>query len=172
MGGLSGGLAAVCLLHAELAAETAQSRWQVFTPEQAAVVVAVTACIIPTDDTPGARETSVARFIDRWLARHEPESRPVYTTGLLDLERRTRARHPHAGSFASLTEPQQLALLTPIEKSEFFGLLRSHSILGYLGAPSYGGNLGEVGWKAIGFENHGIWQAPFGWYDTPGNNAR
>jgi gluconate 2-dehydrogenase gamma chain len=172
MGGLSAGLAAARLVHAELVEETNQAGWQTFTPEQAALLEAVTACVIPTDDAPGAREAGVVRFIDRWLNRYEPDSKPAYTTGLQDLERRTRAKHPRAASFAALTPPQQIALLTTIEKSDFFGLVRSHSVMGYLGAPSYGGNRGEVGWKAIGFENHGIWQAPFGWYDTPGNDAR
>jgi gluconate 2-dehydrogenase gamma chain len=171
MGALTAGAAAVRLVHAEIGAEVDQTDWQTFTPAQAVMVEAMTACIIPTDDSPGAREAGVARFIDRWLSRYEPENKAAYATGLQDLERRTRSRHPRAPSFASLTEAQQSALLRSIEASDFFRLVRNHTVMGYLGAPSYGGNRNEVGWKAIGFQNHGIWQAPFGWYDTPGNDA-
>jgi gluconate 2-dehydrogenase gamma chain len=172
VGGLAVGLTAVRAVHAEIAGVDGQARWKTFTARQAALVEAVTACIIPTDDAPGAREAGVTRFIDRWLAQYEPESRPVYVTGLQDLERRVRAKHPRSSAFGSLSETRQVALLGEIEQGDFFLLVRNHAMMGYLGHPSYGGNRGEVGWKAVGFENHGISSAPFGWYDTPGNDAR
>jgi len=149
-----------------------QTARQFFSAHQAEEVEAIAACIIPADDAPGAREAGVVRFIDRWLAKHEPESQSVYTAGLADLAHRVQTQHPGATSFAALPEAEQLALLHDIEKSDFFGLVRSHSIMGYLSHPSHGGNRGEVGWKAVGFQNHGIWQAPFGWYDQEGHDAR
>lgn len=173
MGGVGASLTLVQALHAEVLAEAgAAPAWLTFTAPQAALVDAMTACIIPTDDAPGAHEAGVTTFIDRWIAKHEPESKARYAAGLDDLEHRVRAAHPQARSFTALTEAQQVALLQTIESGTFFALVRTHAIMGYLGAPSYGGNRGEAGWKAVGFENHGIWSAPFGWYDRPGHDAR
>ena len=42
-------------------------KFEFFTPEQAVEVEAIAARIIPTDDTPGAREAGVIYFIDRAL---------------------------------------------------------------------------------------------------------
>jgi gluconate 2-dehydrogenase gamma chain len=167
-----GGLAAVRLVHSELQGTASETAWQTFTPAEAAVVEAMTGCIIPADDAPGARQAGVVRFIDRWIARYEPESKAVYAAGIKDVTARTATQHPRAASFAALPEAEQVALLTAIERTDFFGLMRGHAIMGYLGAPSYGGNRGEAGWKAIGFQNHGIWQAPFGWYDREENRGR
>jgi hypothetical protein len=56
--------------------------------------------------------------------------------------------------------------LKEIEKTPFFGQTRFATIVGMFGNPSYGGNLDQAGWKLIGFEAHGIYQPPFGWYDA------
>ena len=173
LGGVGASLTLVQSVHAEMLAEVgAPPTWLTFTAKQAALVDAMTACIIPTDDAPGAHETGVTTFVDRWIAKHEPTSKARYLTGLDDLEQRARAAHPEARSFTTLTEAQQVAVLQTIEKDPFFALVRTHAIMGYLGAPQYGGNRGGAGWKAVGFQNHGIWSAPFGWYDRPGTDAR
>jgi gluconate 2-dehydrogenase gamma chain len=52
-----------------------------------------------------------------------------------------------------------------MEHSEFFELVRLHTIMGFLANPNYGGNRDEVGWKAIGFENRMFFDPPFGYYD-------
>ncbi len=49
---------------------------------------------------------------------------------------------------------------------DFFELLRTHTLYGFLGNPSYGGNRDRVGWKLIGFDNHMAYQPPFGYYDA------
>lgn len=45
-----------------------QAPWEFFTPEEAADFDAVSAQIVPTDETPGAREARVVRFADHALA--------------------------------------------------------------------------------------------------------
>ena len=52
--------------HAALSQAT--PKLEFFTPEQAVEVEDIAAQIIPTDDTPGAREARVIYFIDRALA--------------------------------------------------------------------------------------------------------
>jgi gluconate 2-dehydrogenase gamma chain len=54
--------------HAHRAAKSsAPQKFQFFTPEEAAEIDAITARIIPSDETPGAREAGVVYFIDRAL---------------------------------------------------------------------------------------------------------
>ena len=57
-------------------------------------------------------------------------------------------------------------MLKSIEKTPFFGQTRFATVVGMFGNPSYGGNAGEVGWKLLGFQAHGIYPPPFGYYDA------
>jgi hypothetical protein len=56
-----------------------------------------------------------------------------------------------------------------IEQTEFFDLLRTLTVLGFLGDSSYDGNRVRVGWKQIGFEPRMSHQQPFGFYDSATN---
>jgi gluconate 2-dehydrogenase gamma chain len=141
--------------------------FQVLTADQAADLEAATAQIVPADETPGAKEARVVYFIDKSLATFAKEQRPIFEKGLKDLRSRTAKVNRNAKSFAALTEDQQIAVLTKLEKdkSEFFEALRSATIVGMLANPEYGGNYNKVGWKVIGFDDRFSWSAPFGWYD-------
>ena len=57
-----------------------------FTPEQATAVEAIATQIIPTDDTPGAREARVVSFIDRALVTFEYDRQSDYTEDLGELK--------------------------------------------------------------------------------------
>ena len=70
-----------------------------FTPEQALEVEAMTAQIIPTDETPGAREAQVVHFIDRALVTFDQERQEDYTSGLAGLEAATRGALPGVEPF-------------------------------------------------------------------------
>jgi hypothetical protein len=72
-----------------------------------------------------------------------------------------------AKSFAALSDTQQIAVLTALEKekSQFLGEIRSATIVGMLANPEYGGHSNKIGWKMIGFEDRYSWGSPFGWYD-------
>ena len=141
--------------------------WLVLTPEQAAVLDAVTAQIIPTDDTPGAREAKVVRFIDRSLTTWLKPDQPDLEKALAALSKATKEHSAAAASFAALADADQLAVLTAFEKSdpEAFGGLRGLTMLGMFTNPSYGGNFEKSGWKAIGFVDQFAWSPPFGYYD-------
>jgi gluconate 2-dehydrogenase gamma chain len=153
--------------HAHAAAQAdAPVALQFFSPEQAIEIEAAAAQIIPSDETPGAREARVVYFIDRALVTFERDKQAAYTQGLKDLENKTKSLFPQADKFSSLSQAQQVQLLEAIDQSEFFELLRVHTIIGFLARPEYGGNHGEVGWKLIGFENKGVYSPPFGYYDA------
>lgn len=81
-----------------------------FTPAQRATVGAMAQQIIPTTDTPGAREAGVPRFIELMVADwFNDAERTVFVDGLADLERRA------GGSFADMSAVDQLELLESLE---------------------------------------------------------
>jgi len=146
-------------------------RFQFFSLEQAAEVEAIAAQIIPGGESPGARDAHVVDFIDRILVTLDRDKQSQYIEGLKELRRRTRERFPDAKEFSALTFDQQIQLLTAVEKSDFFELVRFHTIVGFLARPEYGGNHDEVGWKLIGFEDQMTFEPPFGYYDREENKA-
>ena len=151
--------------HAQHAAQSSPAKFQFFSPQDAFEVDAIAAQIIPSDNTPGAREAHVVHFIDQILVTFEREQQAAYTLGLKDLQQRTRELFPGVTSFASLTPAQQTQELTAIEKTEFFELIRVHTIMGFLAKPKYGGNYNQAGWKVIGFADQMHNEFPFGYYD-------
>ena len=134
---------------------------------------ALTAQIIPTDSTPGAREAGVAQFIERALASYLAPLATGFAAGLKDLNEGVRGRYPQASSFAALSPSQQLEYLASIESSAFFASLRYLTVLGMFSDPSYGGNRDGIGWKLLGFNNDHAYAPPFGYYDRdyPGFQA-
>ncbi len=132
----------------------------------------MTAQIIPADDTPGAREARVVYFIDRALATFERDKQPLYHQGLAELPARVRQFFPGQDRFSGLPAAQQLQVLAAIEKSEFFEIVRVHTIAGFFANPEYGGNHDQIGWKLIGFENRGVYEPPFGYYDREADQSK
>jgi gluconate 2-dehydrogenase gamma chain len=151
--------------HAQNAESGRPAQFQFFSPEEAVEVEAMAAQIIPSGDTPGAQEARVIYFIDRVLITFDRDKQPAYTQGLKDLRQRTQVLFPSVNRFSSLTPAQQIQVLTAIEKTDFFELVRLHTIMGFLAKPEYGGNHDQVGWKLIGFEDRMTYVPPFGYYD-------
>ncbi len=141
-----------------------------FTAAQAAEVEAMTAQIIPTDETPGAREARCLYFIDRALSTFARSSQPAYIQGLRDLQAKTQQLYPDAGKFSALTSEQQIKTLTEIEKTPFFNLVRTHTVIGFLARPVHGGNYDKIGWKLIGYDDSLNHKPPFGYYDALPSN--
>src|SRR6202171_6115006 len=94
--------------HARNAAQAATPpKFEFFTPEEAAEIDAITARIIPTDDTPGAREAGVVYFIDRALTTFAVGDQKTYREGLPSLQARVREVLPNVDKFSSATSEQQ-----------------------------------------------------------------
>jgi len=128
--------------------------------------------IIPTDDTPGAREAQVIYFIDRALTTFERDKQPLYQQGLAELPSKVGQLFQGQNKFSGLTPGQQVQVLTAIEQSEFFEIVRVHTIAGFFANPEYGGNHNQIGWKLIGFEDKGVYEPPFGYYDREENQSK
>jgi gluconate 2-dehydrogenase gamma chain len=143
-----------------------------FTEMQAAEVDAMTAQIIPTDETPGAREAHCVYFIDRALSTFDKGRQPAYLQGLEDLQAKTKQLYPDARNFSALNSEQQIKVLTEIEKTPFFNTVRRHTIIGFLSRPVHGGNYDKVGWKLIGYDDSLNFKPPFGYYDAQALSAK
>lgn len=151
--------------HAHLAAQAQESaKLECFTKEQSTEVEAIAEQIIPTDDTPGAREARAVFFIDRALATFASDERPAFMKGLSSLQKKTQKRYRK--KFSDLNSTQQTELLKTIEKTEFFELARTMTILGMFSNPEYGGNYNQIGWRLLGFEDQFHYKSPFGYYDA------
>jgi gluconate 2-dehydrogenase gamma chain len=167
--------------HAHQAAKSSASpKFQFFTPEQAVEIDAITARIIPSDETPGAREAGVVYFIDRGLATFAVDDQKTYREGLPALQARVRELFPDVEKFSSATLEQQDQILHSLDEqtgparrhspsngasSSFFQAVRVHTIVGFLIDPDSGGNHDGVGWKVIGRDREHMFQPPFGYYD-------
>jgi gluconate 2-dehydrogenase gamma chain len=141
------------------------SKFEFLTNEQAVEVEAIAAQILPTDDTPGAREARVIYFIDRALATFASDERAAFVRGLNGLQKKTVKHFGKKLRFSKLSSSQQSELLKGIEKSQFFELVRTMTILGMFSNPEYGGNYNEIGWKLLGFEDQFVYKSPFSFYD-------
>ena len=156
----------------QMAARDFPTQFAFFTVEQAAEVAAMASAIIPTDDTPGAREAGCVYFIDSALTTFLRDSQALYTQGIKDLQAKAEELFPRAGKFSELSSAQQIQALTSIEKTPFFTAVRNHTIIGMFASPKHGGNQDEIGWKLIGYEDTLNFRAPFGYYDAASNTRR
>jgi len=168
--------------HAHQAAKSDHPALEVFTADQAREVEALAACIIPTTDTPGAREAGVVYFIDRALKTFFSDALPVYQKGLEATQKTTAELFPGVPRFSAATDEQKLKIFTQIaaeserqndgprsfapgSSQDFFQTLRVHTIYGFLVDPEGGGNRDYAGWKAIGRDPAHSFSPPFGFYD-------
>lgn len=147
----------------------APGRWLFFTDPQAVEVEAMAAQILPSHDGPGAREARCIRFVDFGLAKFWPEDRPAFRTGLRQLSADVRAKYPGYTRFSRLEPNWQYEMMSAMEGSALFEMVRTYTLAGFLCNPEYGGNAGRVGWKHIGFEDRFSYRPPFGWYDRDEN---
>lgn len=123
---------------------------QTLTAAEFATLEAICARIIPTDENgPGATEARAAQYIDRSLAGALASSRPAYTEGLVAID--AQAQKTAGAAFVKLPAAQQDVVLTALEQTTFFGLVRGHTLQGTFGDPIYGGNYNLVGWDLIGY---------------------
>jgi gluconate 2-dehydrogenase gamma chain len=141
------------------------SPFTVLTASEASEFAAMAAQIIPSGGSPGATEAGVIYFIDAVLANPQADLLEPMREGLTRLQASARTAHG-VESFSALHHEQQIAALTAIEDTDFFGAVRFLTVAGMFADPSYGGNRDELGWKLIGFDSQQPAQPPFGYYDA------
>jgi hypothetical protein len=149
----------------QVAQSTAPPTFTLLGPADAADVEALAAQIVPSDDTPGAREAGAAIFIDRALATFFAHWRENFMDGLRGFQAACHAANPDAASFAALPSPRQIDFLHTVQTTPFFDQARLLTLCGMFASPKYGGNRDGIGWKLIGFEDQHVFEPPFGYYD-------
>ena len=127
---------------------------------------AITARILPTTETPGAREAGAVWFIDAMAAGAIAPLLPSLREGAAALDRAS------GGNFAGLSDAEQDVQLRSIEDTEFFASMHMLTMAGTFTMSRYGGNRGEVGWDILGFERRHHWELPFGYYDAQVHGAQ
>lgn len=189
--------------HAHKAAASPEpQKWEFFTPAEAKEVEAISACIIPSDGTPGAREAGVVYFIDRALVTFSTDDQKTYRAGLPEIQKRVKELFPAVTLFSAATAEQQVAVLESLDEvgaknsprrpranflpgsaaQPLFEVVRAHTIAGFLVDPDSGrlGNRGGVGWALIGRDPAHSFQPPFsavdkdypGWHPTAAAAAK
>lgn len=126
---------------------------------EAAELEAIAARILPTTDTPGAREAGVIHFFDTVLGGPMTEMLTPLRAGLADFLPTDRA-------FVEMSDAEQDAWLTAREDAPFFETVRILTLMGFFAMSRYGGNRDDVGWELIDFAGHGAASYPFGYYDA------
>src|SRR5215831_3161990 len=122
-----------------------------FSTAEYALIERLTEIIIPTDETPGAREAGVSEFIDLMASRDADLQRRL-RSGLAWLDAHSKSLH--CESFIQLAAEKQTALLEPLaykakfvarEKTgrEFFTTLRQYTVMGFYTS--------EIGLKELDF---------------------
>lgn len=158
-------LAAAAAHAHDVAAGRTDHSLKVLTPAQARDVEAITSQIVPSGDTPGAREAGVVYFVDHVHAGPYAGSRDEFVAGLAAFQEEFARSNPGTACFADLDAAAQLVYLKSVEATPFFGSMRLLTLLGLLSLPSYGGNADKIGWKLVGFVDQHAWTPPFGHYD-------
>ena len=95
--------------------------------------------IIPSDETPGAKEAGASEFVD-FMVAHDAEAQPRMREGLVWLDERCQKEFRKA--FLALSEAQQNSVLEPLaykakyrageeQGQEFFRRMREFTVMGF-----------------------------------------
>lgn len=141
--------------------------FKVLSDSEAIELETIASRILPTTDTPGAREAGVIYFMDNALGSFMQAELESIRSGLGEFQSSISASYSGVQAFSELSDADQDRHLRTWEHTAFFDLVRFMTIAGFFGMSSYGGNRDEVGWKLLGFDGHrSVWAPPFGYYDA------
>jgi hypothetical protein len=123
--------AGVDLLEAFAAPAAGPYRPRFFEDADLRLVATVASRIIPSDETPGAREARVEEWIDFFTAASEDARQTLYRGGLARLE--GLCREHHGKGFLALEGRLQDEALTSLAQSspEFFEAIKGDTIVGF-----------------------------------------
>ena len=124
-----------------------------FNPRQYATVTELASWIIPTDETPGAREAKVNEYIDMIVSEAPSSLKKLYRDGLEWLDKTSRSRHGKI--FVELSKEQQFEILTEMSQiknpsannqlqARFFKAIKEATIDGFYTSRI---GLDELGYK-------------------------
>jgi len=135
-------------------AETVAKAAAFFNRHQYVTITELASLIIPTDETPGAREAKVNEYIDLIVGESPFEVQKIFIDGLVWLDKTGKQRHKK--NFVDLSNAQQVGLLTEISKiknpgpqeaaqAKFFKAIKDMTIDGFYTSKIGIEELGYVG---------------------------
>lgn len=158
------------------------SEWRFFTNEEANLVDAIVEQIIPADEWPGAKDARVTNFIDKQLAGPYIRHQEIYRKILSAIQ--TACKKAYRKKFEEFSWDEQTDFLKSLEKNEiitkitqqpgsqfsdtdnalmkdwlksnFFNLIRDHTMQGFYGSPRHGGNYKFISYRMIGLDPYPI----------------
>jgi len=158
----SGGTAAV-LISFNTACRNKISQWRYLNEEEITLMDAIVEQIIPTDDFPGGKWANVSNFIDKQLDTYYKRYQPAYREGLAAIEK--TVIQMRSKKFEELPFVDQTAILEKMETGEFpgdywkdhsstdfFEIIRQHTMQGFYGSPLHGGNRGYISYRMLGID--------------------
>ncbi len=124
-----------------------------FNKHQYATITDLASLIIPTDDTPGAREAKVNEYIDLIVGESPFDMQKIFLDGLAWLDNISQKRHRK--TFVALSNLQQVVILTEISniknptaenvvQTKFFRAIKDATIDGFYTSKV---GLDELGYK-------------------------
>ncbi len=159
--------AVLAVIESACSARDESASFEFLSQSEAREFEAIAARILPTTDTPGAREAGVIYFMDQALGSFMQDELESIRGGLARFQAAVSTSFPGAEVFSDLSNADQDEYLKTQDNTDFFGRVHFMTNAGFFGMSSYGGNRDQIGWKLIGFEGHrGAWQPPFGYYDA------
>ena len=151
------------LAQAACSAQEESAGFKLLTAAEALEFEAIAARILPTTDTPGAREAGVIWFFDQTFGTFNAGNLQFARSGLADFQ----AALGGAELFSSLDETRQDAHLKTQERTPFFDMIWFMTVSGFFGMSEHGGNKDAIGWKLLEVDvDQHAYQSPFGYYDA------
>jgi gluconate 2-dehydrogenase gamma chain len=139
------------------------SKWRYLNEEEINLLDSIVEQIIPTDDFPGGKWANVSNFIDKQLISYYSRHQLTYREGLAAFEK--TVIQIKGKKFEEIPFAEQTAILEKMEKgefsgdywkdhspSDFFDLVRQHSMQGFYGSPVHGGNRGYISYHMLGLD--------------------
>jgi len=157
---------AMALAETACTAREEATSFKTLTAAEARELEAISARILPTTDTPGAREAGVVYFFDTVLGDQMADQLGGVRALMGQFQSGIEGRFPGAKAFSDLGNADQDAWLADNDKTPFFFMIQALTMMGFFAMSRYGGNKDDIGWKLIGFEGRGPNQPPFGYYDA------
>ncbi|WP_187275760.1 gluconate 2-dehydrogenase subunit 3 family protein [Parahaliea aestuarii] len=135
----------------------------VLKPDEWTALEALCGILLPPVNGVSTRDAGVANFIDKFLLHEGADQLPIYRRGLhLGNAYALTIGTP---SWSALGEGEQVRWVEQLEDGALSGMagpeqqvlfqsLWFNTLLGFLAAPSHGGNVNHAGWRAISFPGH------------------
>lgn len=145
-------------------ARDAGAAMQILSAEEAADIEMITSMVIPSGETPGAREAGVVYFIDLALGGKLASLLGPMRRNLKDIN--ALAGSDSVGGFSQRDEATRMKVMETADSQGVLEIFSMLTMFGMFSMPTYGGNRDHVGWEMIGFDHRHAWMPPFGYYDA------